>query len=148
MYQAIQDAITQGGFKMILLIRICPLPWQLTNLLFPLIPTVTWKNYIISTILACVRFNMDVWVGSQLATISDPDLPPETHRATLIYMSIGLGILISSGVWIYRLTMQKIKEQQEKLLENEEYQRLLHTEDDVTEDNRSNSTSVGKILPV
>lgn len=139
MYQAIQDAITQGGFKMILLIRICPLPWQLTNLVLSLIPAMTWKRYLLSTLIACFKFNMDVWVGSQLANLSDPDLPQETHRATLMYMAIGLFMLISSGVWIYRLTMLKIKEQQEKLLESGEYQHLLFTEN-----NDNIITTVGK----
>lgn len=126
MYQAMQDAITQGGFKMILLIRICPLPWQLTNLILSLVPTVTWKSYIISALISCFKFNLDIWVGSQLANLSDPDLPPETHRITLVYMSFGVVILILSGLWIYKLTMLKIKEQQEKLFASqEEHQRLL-----------------------
>ncbi|KAG2198741.1 hypothetical protein INT47_005426 [Mucor saturninus] len=126
MYQAMQDAITQGGFKMILLIRICPLPWQLTNLILSLVPTVTWRSYVISAFIACFKFNLDIWVGSQLANLSDPDLPPETHRVTLMYMSFGVVVLILSGVWIYKLTMLKIKEQQEKLrASQEECQSLL-----------------------
>lgn len=133
MYQAMQDAISQGGFKMILLIRICPLPWQLTNLILSLIPTVTWKSYILSALITSFKFNLDIWVGSQLANLSDPDLPPETHRITLIYMSLGVIVLILSGYWIYKLTMIKIKEQQEKLLASqEEHQRLLVLDCDKT----------------
>lgn len=144
MYQAIQDAITQGGFKMILLIRICPLPWQLTNLVLSLIPAMTWQRYLISTLIACFKFNMDVWVGSQLANLSDPDLPQETHRATLMYMSIGLFMLISSGIWIYKMTMIKIKEQQEKLLESGEFQQLLFAENSVNDNIITSSSVVGK----
>lgn len=133
MYQAMQDAISQGGFKMILLIRICPLPWQLTNLILSLIPTVTWKSYILSALITSFKFNLDIWVGSQLANLSDPDLPPETHRITLIYMSLGVIVLILSSYWIYKLTMIKIKEQQEKLLASqEEHQRLLVLDCDKT----------------
>lgn len=111
-----QDAITHGGFKMVLLIRICPLPWQLTNLILSLVPTVTCSRYLLSAFIACFKFNMDVWVGSQLANLSDPDLPPETHKMTLIYMLVGLVVLAVSGIWIYRLTMQKIQGQQLLLL--------------------------------
>lgn len=133
MYQAMQDAISQGGFKMILLIRICPLPWQLTSLILSLIPTVTWKSYILSALITSFKFNLDIWVGSQLANLSDPDLPPETHRITLIYMSLGVIVLILSSYWIYKLTMIKIKEQQEKLLASqEEHQRLLVLDCDKT----------------
>ncbi|KAI9243418.1 hypothetical protein EDC94DRAFT_665978 [Helicostylum pulchrum] len=130
LYVAMQDAITQGGFKMMLLIRICPLPWQLTNLMLSLVPSVTWKTYISSALIACFKFNLDVWVGSQLANLSDPDLPPEAHKATLIYMCLGIIILVSSGFWLYKLTMVKVKEQQEKLLlsEGDERQSLLENQ--------------------
>jgi hypothetical protein len=128
MYQAMQDAISHGGFKIILLIRICPLPWQLTNLVLSLVPTVSWKSYVLSAFISCFRFSLDVWIGSQLADLSNPDIPPEARKVTFIFMGIGLVVLISSGIWIYRLTMQKIKEQQEALLleEGDERQRLLN----------------------
>jgi uncharacterized membrane protein YdjX (TVP38/TMEM64 family) len=145
MYQAMQDAISQGGFKMILLIRICPLPWQLTNLILSLVPTVGWESYMISALISSFKFNLDVWVGSQLANLSDPDLPPEAHKVTLIYMAVGFAILALSGFWIYRLTMIKIKEQQQKLLlsqqqqqqqQDDENQRLLASnEEDDDDDN-------------
>ncbi|KAI9346316.1 hypothetical protein BD770DRAFT_370350 [Pilaira anomala] len=127
LYLGMQDAITHGGFKMIVLIRICPLPWQLTNLFLSLVPTVSLKSYIFASLIGAFRFNMDVWVGSQLADLSDPNLPPETHKATLIYMCIGILVLLSSGLWIYKVTMLKIREQQEKLLmaEQGEHQPLL-----------------------
>jgi uncharacterized membrane protein YdjX (TVP38/TMEM64 family) len=113
--EAMQSAISQGGFKIMLLIRICPIPWQLSNLMLSLCKTVGWKNYVLSAFLASFKVNWEVWVGSQLANISDPNLPQETRYIAFVLMLSGLAILCLASIWIYKLTMQKIKENNDAL---------------------------------
>jgi uncharacterized membrane protein YdjX (TVP38/TMEM64 family) len=108
--EAVQSAISQGGFRVLLLIRICPIPWQLSNLMLSSCKAVSWKTYMLSALIASFKINWEVWVGSQLANISDPNLPEETRRIAFVLMLSGLAILCLVGVWVYRLTMQKFKE--------------------------------------
>lgn len=124
-FHAMQLAIQQEGFKMVVLLRICPIPWQLTNLFLSLCETVDFKLYVITAFIGSFRFNLDVWVGSQLATLSNPNLPDELHQATMIALVVGLIILVTSGFWLYRTTMKKIKE----IESNQETESLLQGED-------------------
>ncbi|OBZ81916.1 Golgi apparatus membrane protein tvp38 [Choanephora cucurbitarum] len=110
-FEAIEAAIGQAGFKMLLLVRICPIPWQLSNLFLSLCQdTVSWQQYTLAAFIASFKYNWEVWVGSQLADLSNPDLPPTTHRITLITMAIGLAVLAGVFFWLYRATMQKLNE--------------------------------------
>ncbi|KAI9482993.1 MAG: hypothetical protein EXX96DRAFT_518979 [Benjaminiella poitrasii] len=120
-FRAIENAIGQGGFKMIVLLRICPIPWQLLNLLLSLCATVDYKSYILSAMIASFKVNLEVWIGSRLANLSDPTLPPETHRWTLISMFAGLFLLAAITFWIYKLTLKIVKESEaELLIENDQ----------------------------
>ncbi|KAI8340504.1 hypothetical protein BC941DRAFT_417444 [Chlamydoabsidia padenii] len=108
-YHAIQEAIEQGGLRIMLLIRLSPIPWPITNMLLSLLPTVTMKQYTTTAFLSSFKLCLEVWVGSQLADISNPDLPPSAHRVAVLTMLSSLVILIIVAWWLYRLTMQKVK---------------------------------------
>ncbi|KAI8333615.1 hypothetical protein BC941DRAFT_433954 [Chlamydoabsidia padenii] len=107
-YQAMQEAIQEGGWKMMVLIRICPIPWQFTNLFLALMPSVTTQDYILTGLIASWKVTVEVWAGSQLANLSDASLPPSARRLTLA--TLGIGIVIMAGVIrsIYQVTMRKI----------------------------------------
>ncbi|CAO3610325.1 unnamed protein product [Cunninghamella echinulata] len=106
-YQAMQEAIKEGGLKMILLLRICPIPWQFTNMFLSLIPTVSTRDYIITGLLGAWKVSIEVWVGSQLSNLSD-SIPSSTRRITLITLLLGLVIFTGMTHWIYQLTNQKM----------------------------------------
>ncbi|KAI8099464.1 uncharacterized protein BX664DRAFT_321301 [Halteromyces radiatus] len=107
-YQAMQGAIQDGGWKMMILIRICPIPWQFTNMFLSLMPTVTLQDYIWTGLIASWKVTIEVWAGSQLANLSDASLPPSARRLTLITLIIGLVILAGVIRWLYQLTMRKM----------------------------------------
>ncbi|CAO3578602.1 unnamed protein product [Absidia cylindrospora] len=108
-YHAIQEAIEQGGLRIMLLIRLSPIPWPITNMLLSLLPTVTMKQYTMTAFLSSFKLCLEVWVGSQLADISNPDLPPSAHRVAVFTMLGSLVILVIVAWWLYRLTMQRVK---------------------------------------
>ncbi|CAO3634786.1 unnamed protein product [Cunninghamella blakesleeana] len=108
-YHAIQDAIEQGGFKIMLLIRLSPIPWPFTNMLLSLLPTVTTQQFTMTALLSSFKLCLEVWVGSQLADISNPDLPPSAHRVAVFTMLGSVTILAIVAWWLYRLSMQKVK---------------------------------------
>ncbi|KAI9246541.1 hypothetical protein EDC94DRAFT_664903 [Helicostylum pulchrum] len=108
-YLAIQEAIEQGGFKMMMLIRLSPIPWPITNMLLSILPTITTKQFILSALISSFKVMLEVWIGSQLADISNPDLPPSAHRIAMMMMGCGVFILAAVAWWLYRLTMQKVE---------------------------------------
>ncbi|KAG1470103.1 hypothetical protein G6F56_002875 [Rhizopus delemar] len=109
-YMAIQEAIEQGGFKMMILIRLSPIPWPITNMLLSIISTVSTRHYMLAASLASIKVSLDVWIGSQLADLSNPDLPPSAHRIAMITMGCSVLIFVCVAWWLYRLTMEKVKE--------------------------------------
>ncbi|KAI7891747.1 uncharacterized protein EV154DRAFT_407681, partial [Mucor mucedo] len=108
-YLAIQEAIEQGGFKMMMLIRLSPIPWPITNMLLSILPTITTRQYMLAALISSFKVSLEVWIGSQLADISNPDLPPSAHRIAMIMMSCGVFILLAVAWWLYRLTMGRVE---------------------------------------
>ncbi|CEP13283.1 hypothetical protein [Parasitella parasitica] len=109
-FSAISRAIQKGGIKMVVLIRSSPIPWHLTSIMLSVNDHIGFNVYCIAACIGSFKLTSTVWVGSQLASLNDPNLPPEAHRYTLISLGIGLTTLAITGVWIYRLTIQQIKE--------------------------------------
>ncbi|KAG2197315.1 hypothetical protein INT46_005641 [Mucor plumbeus] len=109
-YTAIQEAIEQGGFKMIMLIRLSPIPWPIQNMLLSILPTISTQQFVLASFLSSFKVSVEVWIGSQLADISNPNLPPSAHRIAMMVMGVGVFILIAVAWWLYRLTMQKVDE--------------------------------------
>lgn len=93
---------------MIILLRICPIPWQFTNMFLSLLPTVSTKDYIITGLICSWKVSMEVWAGSQISNLSDTNLPSSTRRLTLITLLFGLIVFAGLIHWIYQLTIQKM----------------------------------------
>lgn len=92
-----------------LLIRLSPIPWPFTNMLLSLLPTVTTQQFTMTALLSSFKLCLEVWVGSQLADISNPDLPPGAHRVAVFTMIGSVMILAIVAWWLYHLSMQKVK---------------------------------------
>ncbi|KAI8060094.1 hypothetical protein BC940DRAFT_312747 [Gongronella butleri] len=107
-YQAIQDAIEQGGLRIMLLIRLSPIPWPITNMMLSVLPTVTPRQFTITAFVSAFKLCLEVWVGSQLADIANPDLPESAHRVAVITMLVSVFILVAVAYWLYRVSMQKV----------------------------------------
>ncbi|KAI8366583.1 hypothetical protein BD560DRAFT_400753 [Blakeslea trispora] len=135
-FVAIQEAIEQGGFKMLMLIRLSPIPWPITNMMLSLLPTITLDRFVLSTAISSFKVCLEVWVGSQLADLSNPNLPASTHRITMITMGCSVFILVIVAWWLYRLTMQKVEEIQKSsslAMYKENHEEVLMTCFDVTQ---------------
>jgi uncharacterized membrane protein YdjX (TVP38/TMEM64 family) len=92
-----------------MLIRLSPIPWPITNMLLSILPTITTRQFILASLISSFKVSLDVWIGSQLADISNPNLPPSAHRIAMIMMGCGVFILVAVAWWLYRLTMQKVE---------------------------------------
>ncbi|KAI9253538.1 hypothetical protein BDA99DRAFT_563112 [Phascolomyces articulosus] len=130
-YQAIQESIQESGFGMIVLIRITPIPWEVTNTVLSMLPSLSAKQYTLSAFLASWKVALEVWFGSQLASLSDPDLPPSAHRVTLITLGVGVLIILALVVYLHRVTTRKIQQMQENSKDDAPPQvMIIHSSDE------------------
>lgn len=116
-----------------ILIRLSPIPWPITNMLLSIITTVSIQQYMLSALLASFKVSLDVWIGSQLADLSNPDLPPSAHRIAMATMGCGILILVAVAWWLYRLTMEKVKEMASRKKNEKTYHETLITMDSVVQ---------------
>ncbi|KAI8985387.1 hypothetical protein BDB01DRAFT_849967 [Pilobolus umbonatus] len=105
-YESLEEAVGQNGLKMVILIRLCPIPWQLTNLILSMFPSVSWHNYLLASFLASFKVNMGLWIGQQLSTLSDPS---DNNLIPRLSMLLGILLLGSVSYWIYHSTLHNIK---------------------------------------
>lgn len=122
-FEAVSRAIGQGGLKMVLMIRISPLPWQITNLLLALCDKVSFRTYALAAFISSFKFNADVWFGSQLVSLYDPNSSPEALKVNRCITIAGVIITTMITFLIYKSTKQRIKEcedEQVALLSQEE----------------------------
>ncbi|KAI8388486.1 uncharacterized protein BYT42DRAFT_642694 [Radiomyces spectabilis] len=108
-YQSMQQAIQYGGVHMIVCIRISPIPWQLSNLFLSTMPGISFYQYTITAAVSCFKVCLEVWIGSQLADLSQP-MPPSARRVTLLTMLLGATLLLGTTTGVYRSKMKKAKE--------------------------------------
>lgn len=95
---------------MMMLIRLSPIPWPIQNMLLSILPTIPIQQFVLASFLSSFKVSMEVWIGSQLADISNPNLPPSAHRIAMMVMAVGVFILVAVAWWLYRLTMQRVNE--------------------------------------
>lgn len=95
---------------MMMLIRLSPIPWPITNMVLSILPTITTQQFVLAAFLSSFKVTLEVWIGSQLADLSNPNLPPSAHRIAMTMMGCGVFILMAVAWWLYRLTMQKVHE--------------------------------------
>ncbi|KAK4511569.1 uncharacterized protein ATC70_012785 [Mucor velutinosus] len=107
-YSAVSAAMNEGGFKMILLIRL-GLPWHLTSVILSTNDCISFNVYSAASCLGSFKLMWAVWLGSQMASLNNPQLPPKVHRYTRISVGVSLFVMIFVSIWLYRLTAQKIK---------------------------------------
>lgn len=100
---------------MMMLIRLSPIPWPIQNMLLSILPTITTKQFVLAALISSFKVSLEVWIGSQLADISNPNLPPSAHRIAMMMMGCGVFILVAVAWWLYRLTMKKVEESRHRL---------------------------------
>ncbi|GAN01024.1 conserved hypothetical protein [Mucor ambiguus] len=146
-FDAMSRAISQGGFKIAFLIRLCPLPWQVSSSVLSLCDSISYRTYCVATLLASLKTSLEVWIGSQLATLTDATLPPEARKVAMITMGVGLLVLGTVAIWLYRLTMEKIKVMQSDIhVDNEDRMAFLNYEEEDDNELQSPLVKVSAIV--
>jgi uncharacterized membrane protein YdjX (TVP38/TMEM64 family) len=123
-FNALALVLKHDGLKILVMIRLCPLPYSLSNGAMSTFPTVTPLNFALATAMATPKLLIHVFIGSRLADLVDRGEKMDTATRIVNYASIAGGSLLGIGLgyYIYQRTVARARE-----LELEESQGLTRT---------------------
>lgn len=119
-FAALTLTLKEDGLKLLCMIRLCPLPYSLSNGAMSTFPTVHPSQYALATALITPKLLIHVFIGSRLAAIAKGG-EMSTGTKLLNWASIICFGLLGAfvGWFIYRKTMQRARD-----LEAEEQDRV------------------------
>ncbi|EJU06249.1 Golgi apparatus membrane protein TVP38 [Dacryopinax primogenitus] len=113
-WQAMEAVVRHHGLWLIVLCRICPMPWAYSNAFFASIETIRLWQFIFATVCLTPRLLLHVFIASRIALFSDGETRGQMDTTTKIVnaLSMVLGMVLGAGtgIIIYRLTLRKIRE--------------------------------------
>lgn len=111
-FAALSLVLKHDGLKLLVMIRLCPLPYSISNGAISTIPTVNWQNFAIATALASPKLLLHVFVGSRLGDIAEngDKMDFKTKMVSYISMFIGMVAGIATGYFIYLRTKARAQE--------------------------------------
>ena len=111
-FSALSLVLKQDGLLLLIMIRLCPLPYSLSNAALSTIRTVSPLMFAIATAIASPKLLIHVFIGSRLAAIADKKGNMNTGTKLVNYMSIIGGIMlgIGTGYLIYQRTVTRARQ--------------------------------------
>ncbi|KAF2717442.1 hypothetical protein K431DRAFT_288573 [Polychaeton citri CBS 116435] len=111
-FAALSLVLKHDGLKLLVMIRLCPLPYSFSNGAVSTIPTVTWYNFLIATAIASPKHMLGVFVGAQVAKIADTDEKMSLTAKAASYIGIFIGVAagIATGYFMYIKTKARAEE--------------------------------------
>jgi uncharacterized membrane protein YdjX (TVP38/TMEM64 family) len=111
-FRALGQVLRREGILYLTAIRLCPLPFSLSNGFLATIPTITPFAFTLSTVLSTPKLLVHVFIGSRLAILAEQGDKMTVGDKAINYISILLGsaVGIAVGLVIYRRTMARAAE--------------------------------------
>ncbi|KXT08623.1 hypothetical protein AC579_5973 [Pseudocercospora musae] len=111
-FAALSLVLKHDGLKLLVMIRLCPLPYSFANGAISTIPTVTWKNFAIATAIASPKLLLYVFVGARLGNIAENGDTMDFKTKVVSYVSAIVGMVVGglTGYLIYARTAARAKE--------------------------------------
>ncbi|KZO98022.1 hypothetical protein CALVIDRAFT_535628 [Calocera viscosa TUFC12733] len=113
-WRAMEAVVSHHGLWLIVLCRICPMPWAYSNAFFASIDSIALWQFIFATVFMTPRLLLQIFIASRIALFSDGETRGnmDTTAKVINAVSIVLGTLLAlgTGVTIYRLTLRRIRE--------------------------------------
>lgn len=104
--------LKHDGLKLLVMIRLCPLPYSISNGAISTFPTVQPLVFALATLAATPKLLIVIFVGSRLAVIAESgekmDIATKLVNWGSIIFGISLGIL--TGYVIYNRTLTRSRE--------------------------------------
>lgn len=111
-FAALTLTLKHDGLKLLCMIRLCPLPYSLSNGAMATFPTVHPVMYALATAIVTPKSFVHVFIGSRLGVIARTGEKMSTAARVINWTSIAIGLLIGAftGWYIYQKTMARAKQ--------------------------------------
>ncbi|KAL9060492.1 MAG: hypothetical protein Q9162_000665 [Coniocarpon cinnabarinum] len=111
-FAALSLVLKHDGFKLLCMVRLCPLPYSFSNGAIATIPTVHWFKFMLATAVAAPKLFIHIFIGSRIAKIADENGTMSAGDRAWNYFGIAIGAVIGvvTGWVIYKQTKQRAEE--------------------------------------
>ncbi|MCJ1350383.1 MAG: Tlg2-vesicle protein [Icmadophila ericetorum] len=111
-FLALATVLKSDGLKLLVMIRLCPLPYSLSNGALSTINTISPMTFALATALASPKLLIHVFMGSRFAEIAREGGHMDAGTKAINYLAIAFGGILGSttGYLIYQRTMKRARE--------------------------------------
>ncbi|KAI2638137.1 hypothetical protein GGS21DRAFT_456901 [Xylaria nigripes] len=110
-FVALGHVLRHDGLFVLVAIRLCPLPFSLSNGFLATIPNISPVRFALATALATPKLLIHVFIGDRLAQLAENDqMPLSTRIVNYLSIAFGVAVGITVGWVVYRRTMRRAKE--------------------------------------
>lgn len=108
-FAALAITLKHDGLKLLVMIRLCPLPYSLCNGAVATFPTVHWASYALATAIVTPKLMLHIFIGAQLEKIAESGGKMDPRTKALSYISIAIGAIagVVTGWFMYRKTKER-----------------------------------------
>ncbi|KAL1795144.1 hypothetical protein ACET3X_006960 [Alternaria dauci] len=105
-FAALSLTLKHDGLKLLIMYRLCPLPYSISNGAVATFPTVHWASYALATAIVSPKLMLHIFIGSQLEKIAESGGKMDPGTKALSYISILIGLIagVTTGWLVYRKT--------------------------------------------
>ncbi|KAJ4992168.1 SNARE associated Golgi protein domain-containing protein [Stagonosporopsis vannaccii] len=114
-FAALALTLKHDGLKLLVMIRMCPLPYSLSNGAVATFPTVHWASYALATAIVSPKLMLHIFIGSQLEKIAESGGKMDARTKAISYLSIAIGAIagVATGWFMYKKTKERAAELEE-----------------------------------
>ncbi|KAF2739315.1 hypothetical protein EJ04DRAFT_540935 [Polyplosphaeria fusca] len=111
-FAALALTLKHDGLKLLVMIRMCPLPYSISNGAIATFPTVHWASFGLATAIVSPKLMLHIFIGSQLEKIakSGGKMPPKAKALSYVSIAIGSIAGIATGWFMYKKTKERAKQ--------------------------------------
>jgi len=113
-FAALALTLKHDGLKLIVMYRLCPLPYSISNGAISTIPTVHWTSFALATAIASPKLLLHVFVGAQLARLGEGKMDLKTKLISWFSIFIGLSAGVLTGWFMYQKTKARAAQLEEE----------------------------------
>jgi len=111
-FNALALTLKHDGLKILCMIRLCPLPYSISNGAMSTFHTIEPLQFALATAIASPKLAIHVFIGSRLGSIAEGGQKMDASTKAINYASVAGGMILGAAVgWIiYQRTMKRAKE--------------------------------------
>ena len=100
-FAAFALTLKHDGLKLLIMIRLCPLPYSLTNGAMSTVPTIHPLTYALATAISTPKLLIHVFIGRQLARLAESGGKMDSATKMTNYAGMAAGLMLGVTVgWI------------------------------------------------